>query len=118
MEYLAELAEHIIPVVGVILAGVLGVVGTALVRKLAALVGVKITHEQLRTVEALAVRGVAYAEEWALKKVKNEGKRPAGPDKLEAALEFVTPMARRAGLPELARDELVKLIESALGEKR
>lgn len=118
MDYVKEIAEHLIPILAMILAGLASVLTPWLARKLAALLGLKVTAEQQKLIADIATRAVHYADQWATAKVKNDEPRPGGAAKLEAALGFAMPLIRQARLPELARDELVKAIESALGAKR
>lgn len=67
--------------------------------------------------EQLVAGAVAYGEQWAHGWAKTHGSTPIGSAKLERALEWATAEARRRGLPELARAELVRLVEAKLGTR-
>lgn len=69
------------------------------------------------TLNEAAVNGVAYAEEWARKKLKT-GAEVTGESKLEQALAYVLKELEDAGYKKMAEDKLIKLIEAKLGAER
>jgi hypothetical protein len=117
MEYVKEVAEHLLPIVALILSGVLTVLGTYVLRRLSKFLGVKVAAEQEAMVASTVHRGVGYAEEWARTRVRNGEQRPGGAAKMETALDYVDTVLRKYKVPKLAHDEIVKRVESALGEQ-
>lgn len=117
-ETLRLLAEQLLPVVGVILAGVLSALGGLLVFYLQKWAGVKITQAQVDMLDDIIVDGIEYAEEQARKALKAKDPSPGSDSKLETAIAFIVTEARRKGLPEMARDTLVKVIESRIEDVR
>lgn len=119
MDYLKVMAEHLLPPLLVILAGVAGIVGRYVIRWLSVRLGVE---ELTRTsrVASLWTRavdtGIAAAEHGALVWAREHGELMPGPAKLARALSVARDEAARMRLPELARDTLVDLIEARLGD--
>ena len=72
---------------------------------------------QYETVYDLAHKGAGWAEQLALKKLKN-GEPTSSAEKLEAALKFARELAEQQKLPAKATAKLQDLIESALGQKQ
>jgi hypothetical protein len=109
--------ENLLPIVTAVLLPVLLV----LVRKFLLWLEVKLDFDMNEAIElkilSLIEEGILYAEEQALKALK-DGKKLGSDDKLRLAIEYVVERCRDLGLPELARDKLVKLVESKVGVTR
>lgn len=69
------------------------------------------TQERL---SQLAISGIQWAEEQAGKCLKDKLPRPTSKGKLDSAMGFVVGEMQRLKLPQMAADEVQKLIESNL----
>lgn len=69
------------------------------------------TQERL---SQLAISGIQWAEEQAGKCLKDKLPRPSSKGKLDSAMGFVVGEMQRLKLPQMAADEVQKLIESHL----
>ena len=116
MDVVNVLAQHLIPLVALLLSGVASVLGAWLGRLLARKLHVQLSQEQHALMIELVDGAIMRAEQWALNATK-QGALPSGAEKLDVALKFLEGLARQYKLPEMARDRLVDLVESALGER-
>lgn len=117
MDYVNVILTHAIPLVAILLGGVASVLAAWLGKLIAKKLHVQITGEQHELLLDLVDGGITRAEQWAIVKTKIGSPPPAGPDKLNKALTYVEEMARQYKLDVMARDKLVELVESALGDK-
>jgi hypothetical protein len=69
-------------------------------------------------IDAWVLKGVHYAEEKGRNAIAAKGPALAGPEKLELAAGFVADLAERAGFADMAKDKIMKLVESKLSETR
>lgn len=110
-DYVRQTTDALLPALLTILAGVLTTLGYALHRWLAA----RLRLESLVTEEArdrLADRAVALAVD-AVEQLARRAVEPMSPDaKRILAIDIAASEMRRHGLPELARDRLVEMIEA------
>lgn len=65
-----------------------------------------------------AEMGIHYAVEKAHQYLKENGEKMKGPEKLDAALKFAMSLAEEHKLSAIAKEKLVKHIESRLGMER
>lgn len=113
--YLAVIIENVLPVLTMLLVAVISVFATWALKKLKDKLGVDISAQHQALLTKAIEDGIGLAEQWALTKVKRGEAAPAGAEKLDKALEFVTATAKDLKLDEKAKDVLVKLIEARLG---
>jgi len=66
----------------------------------------------------LVTGGVSFAEEQARKALRNGAVQTTGAAKMQAAVDFVMENLNSAGLPDIGRDALQRLIESRLAQER
>lgn len=105
------------------LALILGAVALVLARRVSTWIAAKLGVEDARAlslIEGQVVKvvdgGIAYAEQKALVWTRQHGTLPDGAAKLKWATDWIVREAQRRGLPELARNALVDLVESRLGD--
>jgi len=111
-------AENLMPIALIILVGAVGgmvKVGLAYLEKWT---GAKISQVQREMIVDLAEDAVYFAEEQARKAFRAGDPTPDSDTKMETAFKCATDHARDLGLPEMARDRLVELIESQLMKDR
>jgi|GEM_PF-2580684 len=111
-------AENLTPVALIILVGVVGAatkVGLAYLEKWT---GAKVSQVQREMLVNLAEDAVYFAEEQARKALRAGDPTPDSDTKMETAFKCATDHAKDLGLPEMARDRLVELIESQLMKDR
>jgi hypothetical protein len=105
--------ENLLPIVSAIVLPVLLI----LVRKFIQWLEIKLDFEISEAAElkilSLIEEGIRYAEEQAKKALK-DGEKLSAESKLGLAIEYVVERCKDLGLPELARDKLVKLIEAKI----
>jgi len=119
MEEIArQLAEELLPVVVTILVSVLSVLGTVAVYYLKKWAGITVSDRQRSMFALLALDAVGYTEEQARKALKAKDKTPDSDTKRELAVKYMVNHAREMGLPEMARDRIVEIVESALMDTR
>lgn len=111
-------AEQFLPVVAVILAGVLSALAGVVLVKLRAWAGVKISQAQEDALTDAVLDAIDFAEEQAHKALKAADPTPDSESKLEQAVSHLRLEIERRGLPEMARDELVRAIEARIGGGR
>ena len=107
-------AENLTPVVLIILVGVIGAgvkVGLAHLEKWT---GVQVSKAQKEMFHELSMDALYFAEEQALKALRAGDKTPDSDTKMEVAFKYAAAHAKALGLPEMARDRFVELIESNL----
>lgn len=73
------------------------------------------THEM---VDDWVQKGLHYAEEKARNAVAANAVALKGPEKLELAAGFVMDLAEKYGVGDMAKDKVIKLVESKLSETR
>lgn len=107
-------AENLTPIALIILVGVVGAatkVGLAYLEKWT---GAKISEVQRGMIDDLTLDGIRFVEEVALRKLRAGDPTPDSDTKLELAFKYVVAHMKAQGLPEMARDRLVELIEANL----
>ncbi|MCC7542341.1 MAG: hypothetical protein IT379_39350 [Deltaproteobacteria bacterium] len=110
-------SEWVIPSLVTIAGGALTALLALAVRYLERRLRIDIPERTERALDGVAQDAVAYAEQLGRKAVREARPRPVGNALLEASLEYAQAEIRRRRLPELGRDELVRLIESRLGHE-
>lgn len=110
-------SNYVLPSLVTIAGGVLTALLALAVRYLERRLHIDIPARTERALEGVVLDGVAYAEQLGRAAVRAQKPRPVGNAMLEAALGYVQAESRRRKLPELGRDELIRLIESRLGHE-
>jgi len=113
-EFATALGTQIVPILATLLVAIITALVSVGLSHLKAWTGVKITDVQRDMVTQMASEGVTYAEEQALKALKKCDKTPDSDTKMELAVNYVVGQMKASGLPAMAENELVKLIESNL----
>jgi cytochrome c biogenesis factor len=101
-----------------LVTAVMSVLGAWMVRKVTRKWDLEKQEATARLVDGFIVSGVAFAEEQARKALKVNNTQTSGARKLQMALERVESQVATSGLPGIARDELVSLVESKLQMER
>lgn len=101
-----------------LVTAILGVLGTALVRKLTRKWDAEKQEAATRITQDLIRGGVAFAEEQARKALRTTQVKTEGAEKLQSALDFVRERIDASGLPNIAEGELTRLIEAKLQQER
>ena len=113
--YLARLLDHLLPIVfSVVVIPLSAVLLKFIIQKLNLHLD-ELTEQKLSDV---CTEALTYAEEWARAQIKTTGDKPAGAQKLEAALAYAINEAERRGLDKWAVDFLTKKLIAALGMAR
>lgn len=113
-EFARQCAEELLPVAVTILVGVLSTLGTVAVYYIKKWWGIRIAASQQDEIRLLAIEAINYVEEQARKALIAKDATPDSDTKAEMAVKYIVNQAKSQGLPELARDRLVELIESTL----
>lgn len=109
--------EYVIPALVTILGGALTALLALGIRYLERRLSIDIPARTERMLDDLVADATAYAEQQGRAAVKATKPRPVGNALLEMAVQYAEQESRRRKLPELARDQLVRLIESRLGHE-
>lgn len=72
----------------------------------------------IRLADSIVTGGITFAEEQARKALKVDGAKTPSAEKLQSAVDFSMERFRSSGTADIARDELVKLIEARLHMER
>jgi hypothetical protein len=121
--YLEVLAENLIPLVALALAGFLVTLLRAALRYVERKFDFTVDSQLEHRGEDLIRQAIAYADEWARNKAASgtDAAKPSGAAKLASALAFVTDQAEAAGMDawlERQGTGLAKRIEAYLSDRR
>jgi len=72
----------------------------------------------VRLTDGIVVAGLSFAEEQGRKALRVDKVKTESASKLQAAVDFIQGQLDQSGLPQIGKDELVKLIESRLHQER
>lgn len=115
---LYTLLSTLIDIVAPVLMVLAGWIAWKLTKIFEAKTGYDVPANLEARLDAWAAQGVAYAEEQGRKALKaNQDKLEMGAKK-ELALGYILDMAKTAGVPDLARDKLEKLVEAKVAMSR
>lgn len=117
-EWWMVLLDFLVQLSAPLVTGILGVLGTWLIRKIGRKWDAEKVETLVRLKDGLVTSGVAFAEEQARKALRNGEERTASADKLAAATEYIQGQLEQSGVGRMAEDELVKLIEARLHIER
>jgi hypothetical protein len=115
--HLSVVLDHLIAALAVVLGIVAPFIGAYLVLVLKKKTGLELSKDLEDKFQKALLDGIAYAEEWAHKKLA-AGETPASAEKLDKALTFVEAELTRLGIPAMAQDKLKALLEAKLGITR
>ena len=111
--------DALLPVLATVLTGVLTALAGLAIAYLRKKWGLQITAAQEDAIDAAILDGIEYAEEQARKRLKSgSGITTASDAKLDLAVTHAIMEMRRMGLPEMARDRIVALIEARIEQVR
>ena len=117
-EWWEVLLSHLVEIVGTLVL----IIVPVLVRKALQKWGSKMSAEGQLAVQKLTdgILGgaVAFAEEQAKKALDAGEERTPGAAKLDSAVEYAMTQLRQSGAEDIARDELVRLLEAKLNMQR
>ena len=114
---IASIAEIVVPLLGALLLGFVCYLVRASAKYVEKRFSLDVEDRILQRADSLVERGILYAEEWALKKLKSGEDKPSGEDKLVQAVEFVRKEAEQCGLEDwvvLRGESLGRLVESKI----
>lgn len=117
-EWWMVLLDFLVQLSAPLVTGILGVLGTWIVRKLTKKWDVEKREAAERLTSNFITSGVAFAEEQARKALRTDKVKTEGAEKLQTAVDYVQQQLQTAGVGDIARDELVNLIESRLHMER
>lgn len=117
-EWWMVLLDFLVQLSAPLVTGILGVLGTWLVRKLTKKWDVEKQEASVRLVDGFITSGVAFAEEQARKALRTDSVKTQSADKLQSAVDYIQQQIQSSGADTIARDELVNLIESRLHQER
>jgi Bacteriophage holin of superfamily 6 (Holin_LLH) len=112
------LFDNLIQAAGAILATALVVLVHKAIKYMTAKTAVEVPAKLEETIDEWARRAINYAEEKAHQANQAKADKMKGPEKLEAAVTFAMDLAQQHGLANIAKEKLVRAIESRLGEDR
>lgn len=72
----------------------------------------------VRLTDSLITSGISFAEEQGRKALRTNSVKTESAQKLSMATDFIAQQLSASGLPGIAEDELVKLIEARLAQER
>jgi hypothetical protein len=117
-EWWMVLLDFLVQLSAPLITGILGVLGTWLVRKLAKKWDTEKQEATVRLTQNMIQAGVAFAEEQARKALRADRVKTESADKMQSAVDFVQQQLDASGLPNIAQAELMKLIEARLHAER
>lgn len=117
---LQAFTDQVLAVLAPIFVAFIGSLATYLLYLFQKKTGIQVSDATRQQWEQIARKAALRGAEWARKKAKEstDGKKVPGPEVLDQAVLWATQLAQTMKLPELARDELVGLIEAKLFELR
>jgi len=113
-EFGTAVGTQLAPIISMLLVAVVTALISVGIAHLKKWTGINVTDKQRDMLTTMAAESVTYAEEQALKALKKADPTPDSDTKMELAVEYVVDQMRAAGIPEMAKGELVKVIESNL----
>jgi len=111
LDFLVQLSAPLVTMI-------LGVLGTWVVRKLGRKWDAEKQEAVIRLTDNMIAAGVAFAEEQGRKALRKDNVKTEGADKMQSAVDFVRQQLDASGLPNIAEEELKKLIEARLQQER
>jgi len=117
-EWWMVLLDFLVQLSAPLVTGILGVLGTWLVRKLTKKWDTEKQEATVRLTQNMIQAGVAFAEEQARKALKTDRVKTESADKMQSAVDFIQQQLDASGLPGIAEAELTKLIEARLQQER
>jgi len=117
-EWWMVLLDFLVQLSAPLVTGILGILGTWLVRKLTRKWDAEKQEATVRLTQNMIQAGVAFAEEQARKALRVDKVKTESADKMQSALDFVQQQLDASGLPNIAEEELTKLIEARLQRER
>jgi hypothetical protein len=111
----AALAIHILTS---LFAGTLALLVTHIGMSLARRFGIEASDAKLEHLQDLAEDGIHFAEDWANKKLGENGIKPSGNDKLDKALQVVKNLADSSVVQSYTDDKLKTIIQAAFAKNR
>jgi hypothetical protein len=112
------LLDFLVQLSAPIITAIFGILGAWAVRRLTRKWDIEKQEAVTRLVDGFVVSGVAFAEEQARKAFRADKKQTQGAEKLQSALDYIEQQISSSGVDQIARDELMKLIESRLQMER
>lgn len=121
MVLIDAIVQLVFPVIGVVLVA-LAQAGLkkwfAKLEKEGRMIELQTQESIFRAVDGLVTGGLSFAEEQARKALKVDKVKTEGAAKMQIAVDFVMENLETSRLPEIGREELVRLIESRLNQER
>jgi len=117
-EWWMVLLGFLVQISAPLVTAILGVLGTWMVKKLGKKWDVEKQEAAVRLVDGFVVSGVAFAEEQARKALRVDKVKTDGAEKLQSAVDYIEQQISSSGVDNIARNELVKLVESRLHMER
>jgi hypothetical protein len=111
---LATFTNIVVPIAGTALT----ILVIAATRKLLQKFGLEASAVSDDLAHKAALKGVAWAEEWANNTLKNTKAKPPGAEKLTKAVEKTREFLQKTGLEDMAEEKLTAYIESAVNVSR
>lgn len=117
LEITSEVVQAVLPLVVSIAAPVLSALLAGVCWKFMKKFNIQTSADQQKQLDALILRGINYAEQKAYVALKSKGSLLPSDSKLWMAISFIEEQVKASGLDKRARDYLIKLVESKLGEE-
>lgn len=119
------LSEALIPAIAIFLTSMATILSRRLVKKLEEKWDMDVSERQMKQISEIVEEGVMFAEEKARKAAKGiegeKGKPLSGPEKMEAAIDYIKWRGEKMGIDdkmEEKSDRLAHMVESKLFKKR
>ena len=112
------LLDFLLQLVAPVAIAVLTTLGSIAVRKWGKKMDADKQEALIRLTDNLITSGISFAEEQGRKALRIGNTRTEGAHKLSMATEFVSRQLHSSGLPKIAEEELIRLIESKLAQER
>lgn len=100
----------IISMVVKIVTPILLILGAWAAKRLGTKLGLELTAKQLQLVDKTIKHGINWVEAWAAKKEQ----KPSSDEKLKTCVNWVAGQLAASGLPKIAEEKLIELIEAQL----
>jgi len=112
------LLDFLVQISAPLVTAILGVLGSWVVRKLTKKWDAEKQEATVRLTQNMIQAGVAFAEEQARKALRTDKVKTESAQKLQSAVDFVQQQLDMSGLPNIAEEELARLVEARLHGER
>lgn len=117
-EWWMVLLDFLLQLVAPIAMAVITTLAAIAVRKWGSKLDADKQEALIRLTDGIVTAGISFAEEQGRKVLRADKVKTGSASKLQMAVDFIQGQLDQSGLPQVGKDELIKLIESRLHQER